>query len=453
MENLDNQDENLLRDKMQQHAFQVDEQAWEKMNILLGEEHPPPPPVRPRSKMTGRRWLLGALLGIGWLGWWLMPEKQPMNSDRILAVRPPNEAAIVPATSTYSDFSTAIQPADSAAANKNAAIYSNENQSFASSETVLQHQSLASAAPVLDNNNQHAGYYRNVLAARPKKHLPGNAQATELTKSVEPALGDVRIQDAALVGKGSAAPAPENKRPLSVLANLPPRNGSLPATKWSNPSTVPWKAPKRLFPMQIGLVAGAQLASTPHNTFKKATLAPTFGLSVRRSITAQWSVQVDLLYRSVEYGLEARFAQSRLNVSGLYESWTYVAWANSVEFYELPLLIKRGVFYNQVHVFGGLRPALVVLPRTDSGNSGTFYGTSAYTATHSAFDPTIRKGLRRFDLALTLGGELRLSRRIWLDLRLNQGLLDLTHDDFFHNRETDATTDGQVSLRYYFFSL
>ena len=75
-----------------------------------------------------------------------------------------------------------------------------------------------------------------------------------------------------------------------------------------------------------------------------------------------------------------------------------------------------------------------------------------YSTTHSAFSPTVRQGVRNFDLALTWGAELQLGRKISLDVRANQGLLDLTHDDFFHNTETDATKDVQVSLRYYFFS-
>ncbi|MEO6759561.1 MAG: hypothetical protein ABIO24_08915, partial [Saprospiraceae bacterium] len=74
MNNLDEQGENLLRDKLLRHEFAADEQAWEKMDALLAarsESELAPIACWPLLRKPPSKWLAGLLLvaglGAGWM--------------------------------------------------------------------------------------------------------------------------------------------------------------------------------------------------------------------------------------------------------------------------------------------------------------------------------------------------------------------------------------------------
>ncbi|HAD13536.1 MAG TPA: hypothetical protein DCF33_14005, partial [Saprospirales bacterium] len=61
-----------------------------------------------------------------------------------------------------------------------------------------------------------------------------------------------------------------------------------------------------------------------------------------------------------------------------------------------------------------------------------------------------QSGIRYFDMGLVLGWEYRFHKHWALDLRYNQGLLDLTFDQFYRDQSTHLNSDVQLSLRYVF---
>ncbi|MCY7330326.1 MAG: PorT family protein, partial [Saprospiraceae bacterium] len=211
----------------------------------------------------------------------------------------------------------------------------------------------------------------------------------------------------------------------------------------------PWTSHHRERRVQVGIVAGGQLAYTPHYIWKKFGGSLTFGLSANYQLTPRWSVQADVLYRVVPYKLRTNFGQIFLDASGQYNSWTYGGGSNDLEFIEMPLLVKRAFFKGNAHWLAGLRPAFIRPVHITAAQ----WAIGPYAnANMPGFSPSFHNGVRRFDLAFTLGGELRIWRNLWIHARISQGVFDLTHDDFFQNTNADVTSDMHLSLRYYFFS-
>lgn len=476
MNNLENNGESLLRNKLLEHEFAADEQAWEKMDALL-DAHPASalPPAGASASgllwLTGGKWLLG-IMAVVLVAWWLAAPRHPEGGATSIAA--PDGKAPAPLSAVTPPESGIIVSSANISVEKNTALAEPpllqkkvENEAVTQKKTTGRSALAAVDAPARRMNMPTVRSRKSpIYAARRDlsnqqintegSAVSGPAQANTLTppeRSNRPA-SDLS-SSSPTVDSLTSSPVritQQNASGYVDMALLPQRTAGLPGSQWLARAPIPWTAPpQRRRRIQIGVVGGGQVAYTPNGPYRKTTIAPTFGLSAKSRLTPRWSVQADLMYRSVQYNLRASFAQDRLDASGWYNYWQYSAWTNDLEFFEMPLLAKRAFFNGNFNLIGGLRPAFVRPAHMDSGTSGVSVGLSSYEP-FQAFQPTIRTGIRRFDMALTIGAELQLRRNLWLDVRVNQGVLDLTHDDFFHNTDTDVSMDAQVTLRYYFIS-
>lgn len=474
MNNLENNGESLLRDKLLQHQFAEDDRDWAKMDDLLNAQLPPapPPPAAPAGlhRTFGGQWLLG-FLGLGLTAWWLLSlqpvtsaypavatstadrketsqapagARLPLESTGIATVVPTDDEPYSTVQTTKKETmnppfkAPAAGVVNAASAVPASSSKSNENQPV---------PIMAGSNPGASKEPGHNDRLSPVNLDSPVSRATGPASGTGIANTVDQTAMNVGDKTAPAGADEIAQPA----SPIPALVPLPQRSVALSVYLWPSPAEVPWPKPYRGKRIHLGVVGGVQLAYTPNGRYSKMTIGPTFGLSAKYQLSPRWALQADLLYRSVQYNLEASFSQNRLDANGSYSQWQYSTWSNDLEFFEMPLLARRTLLQGRVGLLGGLRPALVRSLDTYSGTGGTYTGSNPYTS-FASFQPTAQDGVRRFDLALALGADVRLSRKFWLDVRFNQGLLDLTHDDFFQNSNTDVSTDAQVTLRYYFLS-
>lgn len=179
-------------------------------------------------------------------------------------------------------------------------------------------------------------------------------------------------------------------------------------------------------------------ANTVDNRPLRWSVLPHLGYFTNYRLGRGFSVQTELVAKFVT-GYRLRGKVQYIVPGGSLER---ILDYNNLLFLELPLLVKHNATPNTAWLLG-IKPSWnwVVAP----------YGSSSL----SGLDPpnldfSDHVGLRRFDLGITAGWEWRLGRRWALDIRYNQGLYDLSFDNFFKNRDIHLNSDLQVSLRHYF---
>ncbi|MCC6412094.1 MAG: PorT family protein [Saprospiraceae bacterium] len=115
-------------------------------------------------------------------------------------------------------------------------------------------------------------------------------------------------------------------------------------------------------------------------------------------------------------------------------------------FIEVPLVYQRAFTGNKRQFWlAGIRTAVVVPVDNYVSNAGSTNSNDLFPyANIDLYD-----GLRWFDLGLTVGWQWRFTDRWAMDVRYTQGLMDLTHDNFFNNTETTLNSDFQLTFRHY----
>jgi hypothetical protein len=215
------------------------------------------------------------------------------------------------------------------------------------------------------------------------------------------------------------------------------------ALTWCLPSQPPDStAPP---PTRWGVALGAQLSAID---YARPQVAPglNIGLFYRLPLRGAWSLQLEAQAKYLsDFHQRAVFEDYLLNpLAGVSSSWREMS-ARSLWFAELPVLLACQ--HKEQSLFAGLRPSVNWISREEFPWAGTSSQGHSWEDLARFEDVSLRHGLRRFDLGLTLGWARPLSQRIWLDVRYTQGFFDLTHDNFFKNQATNTNSDLQVSLR------
>jgi len=487
-------DEELLRDKMLRHEFQADEQAWTQMESMLDGNTPPPSgiPPHPPTAVPGASATFPSVMawvaGLGLLGLLALLAVGPASHAAENTVSQPPQAELhknAPQLhqTQQSDGNTATpsgqtetvteMPATTAAATSGTtaakpSVFSEKahtTQVFSEKNRTSRAFSEKNGTSALTAAASAAGSFAQQNTS---PSTPSNTSTTpkNLTPSTFPyddaASSPVRLLAAENPTSATAsmtAAHPEHTASETVASRLsgPDVLPQIEPTLLHVQRTLPLpKAPVTTRPaprerrFQVGAALGGQWAIVDRN-INKITLLPTYGLSLNAKIAPRWWAETGLMWRQVSgYDLMATWDASGIGVNGLSGKWAVSVEANQLNFLEVPLLLKYALPHGDQRFMAGVRYARV-FPRT-GGERNYWQSVNGYGLSLEDFRPEIKDGVRRHDLALSIGVEARIYRNLWADIRHNQGLYDLTYDSFFSNTQTDRTAETQLTLRYYFWS-
>ncbi len=459
-------DEELLRDKMLRHEFPADEQAWDGMERMLNGTQPVPdmaPAPMPAGAVSGT--LYSVLIWIAGLGLVSLLtilatgqhnlQSSPLSTEPATLLPEHRRTTAHPRTTGQSASNVAPSVSDPSIAQPPSQSHSNESPL---SRVFLEKKgdSDTPAAPTAD-----------IAAKQPQPPKPADSATASDATNFDAASSPVRKPDSPTTAAApreqpnsqetkqesaaASSPLPQAAALRSPLTALPKVDllmlhvrRTLPMPKAAVPT--PPSFHERRF--QVGAALGGQWAIV-NRSLNKVDLLPTFGLSLTGKIAPRWWAETGLMWRKVQgYDLSAMWDASGIGANGLYGSWATRVGASEIVFLEMPLLAKYALRNGDQRLMAGVRLARLN-PRTDDKS---FSSTTNSYAPKEMFFPAISDGIRRHDLALTVGVEARIFRNLWADIRHSQGLYDLTYDSFFGNTTIDRTAETQLTLRYYFWS-
>lgn len=460
-------DEELLRDKMLRHEFPADKQAWGDMERMLNGTQPVPdlaPATQPAAAVSvtiqsALIWMAG--LGLASLLTILAMGPQYPQTSSPTSTEP---ATLLPEKyrETTAHARTTRQSASNAApsvSSPSIAQPSNPHSSESPTSRVFLEKNAASgtpAAPTADVAAQQPQSPKSIAAANASEATTYDAPSSPVRQPDSPpaaaASEQPTDQEATQDGTFTRHPQPPPAATLLLPLGALPQVDLLTLHVGQKP-----RMPKAAAPIlpsfreqrfQMGAALGGQWAIVNRNT-NKVDLLPTFGLSLTGKVAPRWWGETGLMWRKVQgYELSAMWDASGIGANGLYGSWATRVGASEIVFMEIPLLAKYALRNGDQRLMAGVRFARLS-PRTDNKS---FSSTINSYAPKQGFFPAISDGMRRHDLALTVGVEARIFRNLWADIRHSQGLYDLTYDSFFDNTTIDRTAETQLTLRYYFWS-
>jgi len=461
MKNKLHNDESLLREKLRGHEFPADDQAWEQMEYLLNGA---PAPFAPLAE--GQPGLSASFTNHRIFSWFTVSGVGALMlfltvSGSTNVKRTPSEAE------RREEMFLPVATSQNVVFEKSKKTKPSQNNNSASEGL-----SKSTASSVVSASGTSKGVENKLFIAKgksvaspplnPDRHSAAANNDADPTGSKEAHLP----QEYSDQQSGDEILTTEKQASLSAVQDdLPPtvQNSTiaivpLPAVGFQSLQGTPVAPrisaivqPRKVFRerrTQVGVALGGQLALVNRRE-NVVDLLPAFGLSITHQFNPNWSVQADLMYKKVHgYDLEASFSDQGFSALGNYNSWSIWRTAQELTFLEMPILLKRRLQSGKQAVFAGVRPALV---RAVSGEGSSSYFNNSQNKSFEAFT-SIQNGIRRFDLAFTIGCEARLWKNLWIDIRHSQGVFDLTYDNYFNNSYTDTTSDTQLTLRYYFWA-
>ncbi|MBK9336715.1 MAG: hypothetical protein IPM98_08995 [Lewinellaceae bacterium] len=192
-----------------------------------------------------------------------------------------------------------------------------------------------------------------------------------------------------------------------------------------------------------GVLLGTSVSIVDHQDFR-ATVGPVAGFYYFEDLSDRWTFQVEFHWKIVSgYRLHAGFADTLVLPSGISTSQALFD-VRSLVFWELPVLLQWRPHREARHAWlAGVRPSL----NQRSGGQSSWSSASTGGVDTDLSRLNIRQGWRGYDVGLLLGWQYALSERMSLDVRYNQGLFDLTADNFFKNKTNTLNSDLQLTLR------
>ncbi len=424
-------EEQTWRQSATHHEFPLRDGDWAAMEQLIDQQDKGVigglPGGNGTSFTLGNRWTFPFLAGVlislvvlagqGWSDQEQIPDSPaPVIAQQpLMADLPPSAGqeaqALIPVQSSETESSTPlIQNATKKSLTYPATRNSQASgtgippvdpaQMLARTDEMMQATPVTTPAPLEESDKQRPAV-SDFSTLTEEEYTPGLMAFSRLTGKV---------------GLGVQVDAPELPTPASPSLPTPDR--------WS-----------------FGLLAGARMAlpDWPMETASPGGLAGAF---VQYDLTPRWSIRAELAGKLLDRDLQRSDSNVLLDEFGATLNVDQSANTNGLLFVEMPLL---AVYRQGRHEwFGGPKLALV---RVRNDASSLAYSGNAFTEVNSY---SIVEGVRSFDAGLTLGYGYRLFRHWGVDLRYNQGLLDLTHDNFFNNTHTLINSDLQLTIRYVF---
>jgi hypothetical protein len=196
----------------------------------------------------------------------------------------------------------------------------------------------------------------------------------------------------------------------------------------------------------FGPILGVQLNIVDHNPFRLAP-GPVLGCYWQQTLGKRSALQVELQGRVVSgYRLGVVYADTLVQPSGIGTSQGEIN-VRSAFFMEMPVLFRHHSGPKSRHAWlAGIRPSLNRLHGYQTNSRWSLESNGA-PAPEWPQGLKVRQGFYQYELGLVLGWSYALSRRLSLDVRYNQGLVDLTADNFFKSDELTLNSGLQCTLR------
>lgn len=436
-------DERNMRDRMLRHEFSQEHEDWQAMAALLDEERQPgPPPPSPDAEpgASNKRWplllllvLFVSLLGSVTLLWqpWTngtddsatfsgLPDGRPDAPGR-----PPGLSEGAPGQS---------QP-----------------------ENLPGNELAAVSVPVLTDEEETSGQRlqpSGLSAVQPNSGKGNSSRPLISNNDIAPAQTAAETGLPIAPGREKDTPAPLQEPPsgrndaagetspqatsgMATFDLLPLRAAMLTPNPAADDTLI---RPMVIQPLssrgwERAWIFGALANTVGSRPFRLAVL-PHFGHLLRYRFNPRSALQAELQLKFVSgYGLRAEF--NDILPGG---STQIILETNNLLFVETPLVWRHTYHPGKAWLLG-VRPSwnVALFPRGSVSvtNNGPYRDVSAHS------------GIRSFDLGLVLGWEWQWGRRWALDVRYNQGLFDLSFDNFYKSSETHLNSDLQISLRYF----
>lgn len=415
-------DERTMREKILPYEFPFDEKAWNELEALLDRDREPPLaglPSRPPGPAPGpgrRKKVLALVLLVSGLCsatllWWTTGRTGNPETDT-------DRSAHTPGAAAYS-APEAVPASKPAAQSFGAAVPERQNALFQRKPARL--ASREAPGPVPPNRPEigHPGFDIEDAAAI----ASGGISDTP----AEVSNAGLGTSDGRPAENGTARMGATKLLPLLFPIPASPRPDSIirPVFELLNPSGR-WER---------GWIFGLN-ANTVDYTPLRLSALPHLGYLLHYRWRPGISLQAEAVVKFVSgYRLHAEFLDILPGGSS-----HIVLHQNNLLFLEIPLLVKRAYAPGQAWQLG-IKPALNWVIAPNGSTSGVNNAPGRYVSDHD--------GLRRLDLGLVAGWEWRFGRYWALDVRYNQGLYDLTIDNFYKNRAIHLNADLQVSLRHY----
>lgn len=463
MEPLLSPEEQSMREKILQQEFPFDPKAWEAMRGLLDDQDrtPLPPPPQPHAAPTsgpqpgagasGRlKWILLLLLLAVGAGSTTLILKNTASRKSNVGTNTPSPGMSVEKNSNREQAARAPQEIFGLPVGSEPVVENSPSGSTAASGKPGGKKHLPDAQSDTDppRNAALAGGkagHKNTAGMSAGQHsatvIPyqfqaasaPNAGATGVTakSASEGASGETPEPAAGIAAQTALEPF----QPLALLPGIPTGTLAVPQRTDSIIQPVPYQ-PISESRLERGWIFGANLNAVDYRPLRFSAL-PQLGYFWRYRLQPRTTFQGELVLKYVaSYDWRAEFLDV---VPG--GSAQVILENKRVLYVEAPLVVQRAYAPGQSWQIG-LKPALI-LPIAPYGATST----SNFGAPNRNYSS--HEGIRYLDMGLVLGWEYRLNPRWALDLRYNQGLFDLTVDNFYRQRETHLNSDIQVSLRHF----
>ena len=478
--------EELLRERILNQEYAFDEQAWDKMAALL-EDRAPHAIANPASDTQAKPGsslyktlvllLIGSAFSLLWFGSKSQSNAATLPLNEGFAPANPNAPNTIPTTNTNSPTPAVSHPkayptpqntTAKPAANLPSAGQKQYREDLPATETAPQ-----PAQRLYPKGANRPGELKLAPQPTPVSAPQANAVKTDLDQQVQTAIAANTTPATTPVEPARdnstsdiQAPAPHSEIPQSIpaalrarqieliqspLAALTPHETSLnlQQVNVAPPAATPVKIQKK-HNLQYHVLAGASLAAVDFNELQ-LRWAPHIGIGVSRTLIPGYRIQAELTGKIIKgYDFQSVLTDTILLANGVgFRSLNFSG--NTLQYIEMPILIKRQSAEHRFNWFAGIRPS-VNWSKGASVNSQTYGYFQAALADFNKVpeNAELRRGLRRFDLGMVLGVECRITRNLSMNLRFNQGLFDLTHDNFFQVRENTLNTDAQLSVQMSF---
>lgn len=460
--------ERKLREDILQHEFPFDEKAWTSMEALLHQGKNPEPgsglPPKHLESLPGpsRNWtlmlvLLSAFsLGAASLFWW-----DPLPEKALSTTEFKNPSHIPPLENVEAREQTeSVVKLDA---------LSSPGKTSQQTHLTPQHQTVKTSQqahftpqhPTVNHSNSSDSPNRAISGSKVSRQSESTSywEPSRLKTEINPSESGEGFKDGKVEASGEiantssenqAAAAPfigveplqetDLSQVLFDLALLPiPGIGEIEhqeqaLTVLDSLIQPIKKSPASIHRRHRGWILGLN-ANTVDNNPVRLSVLPHLGYFTSYPLSTKTRIQADFVLKYVSgYQLSAKFMDI---IPG--GSSTVILNTNNVLYLEIPLVMKREYRPDYSWMLG-LKP---------SGNFKIFPGGEYLSANNSPSRfINSQAGFRSFDLGLVLGWEWRYHKYWALDIRYNQGLLDLTHDSFYRDNSTLLNSDLQVSLRY-----